>query len=464
MLASLNELRPTDTIIEIPNRWRCRPYQENLWTYLTEGGKRAIAIWHRRAGKDSLMLNWAAVASQTRVATYWHMLPQAEQARKAIWNAVNPHTAERLIDQAFPPAMRSNTNDNEMFIRFKNGSTWQVVGSDNFNSLVGTPPAGIVFSEYALADPSAWDYMRQILLENNGWAVFITTPRGDNHAKQLYDYALTDQTWFAEKLTVDDTGVFTPPQLDSELAEMQARHGPDDGRALFDQEYRCSFVAPLIGSYYARLIEVAEKQGRVTTVEVLPHLPVHSAWDLGVSDSTSIWCFQATPLGLRCVDYLEAHGQGMEFYAAWLDKRGYKGADLLPHDARQRIPVGNPPRTRIELMLEWGRKPQLVPIHHVPDGISAVRMTLPLMTFDAVKCSQGLRALRNYRRQWHDAKATFVDAPLHDWASHGSDAMRTLAMGWQMIEAPKIKVKKEIDPRLPTFEELMNETRKDVRI
>jgi phage terminase large subunit len=165
-----------------------------LWCYLERGGRRAIEIAHRRWGKDEICLHWAAVSAMQRPATYWHMLPEAAQARKAIWEAVNPHTGKRRIDEAFPHEIRESTREHEMMIRFINGATWQVVGSDNFNALVGSPPFGVVFSEFALANPAAWAYLRPILLENGGWAAFITTPRGKNHAHKLLQTALKSRT------------------------------------------------------------------------------------------------------------------------------------------------------------------------------------------------------------------------------------------------------------------------------
>ena len=125
----------------LPNRWKPRPYQRRLWDYLETGGKRAVAVWHRRAGKDEVCLHWAACAAMQRIGNYWHMLPEASQARKAIWDAINPHTGKRRIDEAFPPTIRVGLRDEDMRIRLVNGSSWQIVGSDNFNSLVG-PPSG----------------------------------------------------------------------------------------------------------------------------------------------------------------------------------------------------------------------------------------------------------------------------------------------------------------------------------
>jgi hypothetical protein len=154
--------------IELPAGWAPRGYQKKLWQYLEHGGKRADVAAHRRWGKDDIALNRAACAAFERVGTYWHMLPEAAQARKAIWDAINPHTGRRRIDEAFPKELRANTREQDMLIRFVNGSTWQVLGSDNYDSLVGSPPVGVVFSEWALAKPDAWTYTRPILAENGG--------------------------------------------------------------------------------------------------------------------------------------------------------------------------------------------------------------------------------------------------------------------------------------------------------
>src|SRR5262245_22239339 len=114
-----------------------------------QGGRRAIEIAHRRWGKDEMALLVTAELSQKRVGNYWHCLPEYEQARKAIWTAVNPHTGKRRIDEAFPDVMRKSCSEQEMFIRFTNGSTWQLIGSDRYDRTVGAGPAGIVYSEWA---------------------------------------------------------------------------------------------------------------------------------------------------------------------------------------------------------------------------------------------------------------------------------------------------------------------------
>ncbi len=163
------------------------------------------------------------------------MLRQYEQARKSVWNAVNPHSGKKRIDEAFPLEIRKRTDQQQMLIEFVNGSTWQLVGSDNFNSLVGSPPIGVTASEWALADPSAWAYIRPILRENGGWFVAITTPRGNNHVKTMVDSHKDNPNWFVQVLSANETKTLTQEQLDEELKEYQDEYGPEDGRLLFEQ-------------------------------------------------------------------------------------------------------------------------------------------------------------------------------------------------------------------------------------
>lgn len=366
-----------------------------------------------------------------RVGNYWHMLPEAEQARKAIWEAINPHTGKRRIDEAFPPAIRKTTREQEMLIRFKNGSTWQVVGSDNFNSLVGSPPVGVVFSEWALAKPAAWAYIRPILLENGGWALFITTPRGRNHAHAMFEGARDDPDWYAEQLPVTETGVFTQAQLDQELAEFVREHGEGAGRNFFDQEYLCSFEAAILGAYWGKEMREADQAGRITEVDRVPDLPVHTAWDLGMGDSTAIWCFQIAGSEIRVVDHIEAHGEPLAFYAKQLDAKGYSGTDWVPHDAKVReLGTG---RTRIETLISLGRRPRLVPDHGLMDGINAARETLPRCWFDRQATAKGLECLRQYRADYDEKERVYRNQPKHDWTSHTADAFRYLAMAWREI-------------------------------
>lgn len=452
--------------IDLAGGWQPRRYQRDLWNYLVHGGKRALVFWHRRAGKDDIGLRWTAVSAIERAATYWHMLPEATQARRAIWEAVNPHTGDRRIDEAFPEAVRTSTQNHEMLIRFCSGSAWHVVGSDNYNSLVGSPPYGAVFSEWALANPAAWAYIQPILEENGGWAAFITTPRGKNHAYKMLEMARS-RGWFTQVLRADETGVFTDEQLKNIQAELIGTYGADMGRAMFDQEYLCSFDAAILGSYWGAELAAAERDGRIGRVEVDPALPVHTAWDLGVGTHLAIWYFQAVGGRIRVVDFYQAPDGSIETAAAALIGKGYpRGHDFVPHDAKAKeISTG---RTRVETMIKVGLRPRLVADHTVDDGINASRLTIQRAVFDGPRCHDGLEALKAYRRKWDEKKQTFGDHPEHDWASHPADAWRYLSMAWrdlanEPMPAPGKRLMVGNDNEV-SLDDILNERRRERRV
>lgn len=450
LIAPELEAQKTISTIERLRKWEPRSYQQPLWSYLTEGGKRACVIWHRRSGKDDVALNWTARAAHERVGEYWHMLPEAAQGRKVVWDAVSPHTGRRRIDQAFPAEIREKTREQDMVVQFKNGSLWRVVGSDNYNSLMGSTPAGVVFSEWALADPNAWAFLRPILMENGGWALFITTPRGTNHAKTTYDLARQEEGWFAEVLTADQTGVFTQDQLGTELRELQHDYGIEEGAALFEQEYRCSFESALVGSYYGPYLTRMQREGRIGNVPADRAALVHTSWDLGISDSTAIWFIQCIGKERRLVDYHEGSGVGLEEYAKVLEdkqkERGWVyGLHYFPHDIEHRE-LGNKGLSRVDTLASLGIKAKVVPLHNVNDGINAVRRLLDAAWIDEKRCERGLNALRNYQRLWNEKLKMFSDSPLHNWASHGSDALRTFAAGYK-----EAREKTATTPKIPTL-------------
>ena len=441
--------------ISLPNSWQPRWYQRPLWNYLENGGKRALGIWHRRAGKDDVLLNRTAVAAFERPATYWTALPEYAQARKALWNAVDPHTGKRRIDQAFPQELREATNDQEMFIRFVNGSTWQLVGSDRYDSLVGAGVAGVTFSEFALANPSAWGYIRPMLEENNGWAAFITTPRGNNHAKSMFDLAKTDPRWFAEVLSVNETGALDAKQLDEALAEYQALYGIDFGRAMFEQEYLCSFSGAMVGAYWGAEVNKAEREGRITEIEIDPEHPVHTAWDLGKAVNNPIWCFQVIAGRPVIVDFYQPESDDLADWVKWLDDKGYNGTDFVPHDII--ATEWGSKRTRLETLQGMGRRPKRLPMVSVADGLQAGRVTINAATFaDTPRVQAGLDGLRNYRREWDDTRKTFRETPFKDWAEHIGSAFRYLSLAWKDVVPPR---EKEVKPT-----ELQYEVRPDGRV
>lgn len=402
----------------------------DLWRYLQDGGLRADVAAHRRWGKDDVALNWAACAASQRVGVYWHLLPEASQGRKAIWEAINPHTGRKRIDEAFPRAMRRRTRGHDMRIEFNNGSTWQVAGSDNYDSLVGAPPVGVVFSEWALAKPDAWTYLRPILAENGGWALFLWTPRGRNHATRSFDARALDPEWMALRSPATETDVFTPEQLAKERADLIAETGSEEeGGARFATEYLVDFDAAAPGAYYGSALREALAAGRVCRVPYDPSLAVDTAWDLGIDDYTAIWFFQQTGREVRAIDYYETSGEGLQSIVreAIAAKPYVYGTHYLPHDVMVRE-LGAAGRSRYETLAKLGLRPIAVGAATGPeDRVNAARQMIPMTWFDAEKCGTGLDRLRAYRKRWVRATHSY-SGPLHDKASHGADAFGEFAV------------------------------------
>lgn len=459
--------------IELPNNWTPRPDQIPLWRYLQEGGKRAVEIAHRRWGKDDIALHWTCVSAHQRIGNYWHMLPKAAQARKAIWEAVNPRTGKRRIDEAFPKCLREKTLDRDMMIKFKNGSTWQVLGSDNYDMLVGSPPVGIVFSEWALASPGAWAMLRPIVDENGGWAIFITTPRGRNHAMKSLELARSKTSWFGQVITAHKSNVFSKEQLEEIQDELRKEYGDEDGDALFEQEYLCSFNAQLLGAYYAKSLAEAEREGRIQSfVEHDPDYPVQTAWDLGLSDDTAIWFYQVIGREIRILGYYAASGKLLDHYAevlATFEKTmGWKYWFEDPREAYHWVPWDARPKTLASkgkslLEIAWEDHELRFRVSKnlsVQDGIQSTRKMLKRAYISQQLCETGLEAARNYQREYDEDRQMYKSTPLHNWASHGADALRIMGINYAVVPGKKEKNKSK--PRAVnemSFQELVDKTR-----
>ena len=400
---------------------------------MDNGVKRACLVWHRRAGKDSTSLNFTAKEMFKRKGNYWHLFPKQTQARKAIWNGINSD-GQSILDQVFPEAVRARTSSQEMMIELKNGSTWQLAGSDNYDSLVGANPVGVVFSEWSLCDPNAWAYIRPMLAENGGWAVFIYTPRGKNHGFTLYNMAKKADEWFCQNLTVNDTKrADGSPVISPEAIETERAEGMEE--ALIQQEFFGSFEAQIPGAYFADQLQQAKDQNRVGRIPIEPSLQVHTAWDLGISDSMSIWFFQAMGKEIRLVDYYESNGKGMEHYiqhlTQWADRNGViYGQHLAPHDIEVRELTSG--RSRKDVARDMGITFRTVQRPRTKiEGIQAIRRMFPRFWIDDERAEQGYACIASYHREWDEKHQRFRDQPVHDWASHGADALQTLALGWR---------------------------------
>ena len=414
--------------IIIPHNYKPRPYQMGLWdAMISEKKKRAIYVWHRRAGKDLLALNRILYSAMFEaVGTYWHIFPSYAQGAKSVWQETNSE-GRKYIDY-IPQELIAKKNEKELKITLKNGSIYQIVGSDNPDSLRGAGIKGAVFSEYAEQDPRAWGTIQPMLLENNGWAMFNFTPKGQNHAYELFKMAQKmPDVWHSEIKTAEETGVFTQQQLEQVKAEILS-----EGKTLdfFNQEFLCSFNNPIEGAYYSKIIDDIDKQGRIGNYPYDPALPVYTFWDLGVGDATTIWFAQFIGNEVRIIDYIEDNNRGMNTYIKEVKDKPYiYEQHYAPHDIQIREFTNG--KSRLETALELGLRFMIAPKLSIEDGIDAVRAILPKCFFNEPTTRRGLLTIKNYKKEFDNKNNTFKLQPKHDWASHGADAFRYLAVSYR---------------------------------
>ncbi len=416
-----------------------RSYQIHPLAALDRGIKRVVCVWHRRAGKDKTFLNFTIKEMMRRVGVYYHLFPTYGQGKRTIWDGIGSDGKPFLSH--FPESLVKTKNETEMQVQTINGSIWQVVGTDrNLDNLVGPNPVGCVFSEYSIQDPRAWTLLRPILRENGGWAIFIYTPRGENHGWDLAEVARQNPNeWYYSFLTVADTVRDAPgekgePVLTPEDIEAERREGMSED--MIQQEYYCSFQGSLEGAYYLKEMNDARKQDRIKEIPWDPKLPVYTCWDLGFDDSTSIWFFQTHGFEIGFIDYEEEQHKGLPFYAKLLKEKPYTYAEhIFPHDIDvHEYGSGN---TRRSIAESLGIEPITVaPKLSLQEGINATRSLLPRCYFDKDKCERGLACLRNYRHEKDEEKKVYKDKPQHDWACHGADALRTGATGFEYVGRP----------------------------
>ena len=485
---SINPKQPD--VITLPYNFTPREYQYPVLRYYDEmpNRQRAFLLAHRRTGKDLLAWNILVKETQKRVGTYWHVLPLLNQARKIIWTGSTKDGIPFL--DFIPPPLIASKRDDDMSIRLTNGSLIQLVGADRIDSLMGSNPVGVNLSEFALMKPSVWDYLSPILNENDGWANFITTPRGRNHAfdlfKSMVDASATKGAkYFVQVLTVDDTRkpvlddkgeiiydknnnpVMVPVIPPEAIQEQRDLNVPEE---IIQQEYYCSFEAGMVGAYYTEAITKLEKEGRASKNPKLfnPSLPVYTAWDIGFSDAMSIWYFQIDKSNINVIEYNEFVGRSLieccyivqgqwdklRTECGWEDDavsrtmslyqhhEGYKyKTHFGPHDLDQTdISIGV---TRRSVAKKHGIKFKLVPRTDVQSGIDLVRRILINVHFDLTRTNDGVRALKEYHKEWNETKQMYEEKPCHDWSSHGADGFRYLA------QAIVTHIDKSLDRKTP---------------
>jgi len=413
-----------------------RNYQIKVWNTLHSGVKKAILVWHRRAGKDLFCLNYLISRAIMDVGNYWFILPESQQVRKAIWEGVTKDGVRYL--EFFPKDMVLKQDDQSMTIYLKHpdggldnkgkprvGSIISFVGGDRYDKRVGAGIKGAVVSEWALQKSNLYDLaLEPMLRETGGWVIFNTTPRGENHAHDTFEWLNEDPKYYASLLTIEDTGDIV---TEEDIAEERRRGKAEE---LIQQEYYCSFEGAIQGSYYGDILK--KNKDKVMSVPYDTQFPVETLWDLGVSDTTAIWFVQFVGREVRVIDYYEASGYGLGHYYDILTapERNYRySKHRLPHDGAQRQMTSTERAISIKQQLinlglsnvEVNKRTS-----DVYTDIQAIRGLLPRCVFDKVKTKDGRESLKQYRRKFDEKRNCFLNQPYHDWASNGSDAFRSI--------------------------------------
>lgn len=421
------------TTIRLPYNLTPRDYQLPFLRAIERGIKRLIIVWPRRHGKDKMCFNALVREAMKVTGNYYYIFPEYNQGKKALWDNIDNDGFRTL--KHIPDALIKSMNKTEMKIELINGSIIQIVGASDIDRIVGTNPRGIVFSEYSLIDPLVWGYLYPILRNNGGFAWFNFTPRGDNHAKELMIKNQNKATWFVERLTARDCGIYSEVELEEIREEYYDLYGNYE---LYEQEFETSFTAPLQGSYYGSLMSQADAGGRITSVPYDASVPVHTVWDLGYNDANAIWFYQNVGKEIHMIDYYENSGESLSHYVNELNKKPYAyGTHYLPHDANaHELQTG---KTRSEALRDLGiHKQEVLKRANLLDGIEQVRLLLSRCWFDAEKCERGIKCLKNYHKEFDTKRKVFRSKPDHDWSSNGADAFRYLAQSWrkEMGDAP----------------------------
>ena len=414
-----------------------RDYQLDFLVAMDDGYKRAVLVWHRRAGKEMVCFNHVIkMAFWHRIGTYVYFFPTARLGRRILWDGMDKD-GKRFLDYIPKELTEGNINSVEMKIKLVNGSNIQIMGTDQIIN-VGINPVGVVFSEYALQNPYSWNYIRPILRENEGWAVFNSTPRGKNHFHDLYLMAKNNPDWFCQKLTVDDTGVISKEDI-----EKERREGMSD--ILIEQEFYASFDQGAEGSYYAKYLNQAELDGRITRVSYDTMAPVCTAWDLGVGDETVILFYQVIGQEVHLIDMYRNQGEGLNHYARILQKKSDEagwtyGEHAAPHDIRVRE-LGSGAQSRLDIARGLGIDFDIVPNIGIGEGIELARGLFPRLWIDSDKCSYFIKAMENYHKHYNEKLNVYSDKPVHSWSSHTADAFRMMAIMYNRMRGGRMSEK-----------------------
>ncbi len=408
-----------------------RPLQ---WRFHEERSRFCVLLCHRRFGKTVAAINdlirEALRASSGPYGSTWraaYMAPYLGQAKTVAWDYLKFFTAG-IADTRY--------SETELKCSLPTGATIRLFGTENANALRGMYLDDVVLDEPADMPREVWTrILRPMLSDRQGRALFCGTPQGvDNLLYDVWEEAgknmessSAQPLWSRFSFKASETGYIAAEELQAARLSMNKED--------YLQEFECSFAAAVRGAYFAESLERLEAQGRISAVPHAPELPVHTAWDLGMDDATGIWFFQVQRSGQwRILEYVEDSGEGLQHYVQILQAKPYTyGKHIAPHDIRVReLGTG---LSRLEMAAQLGIQFTVCPSLPLVDGINALRVGLDRMWFDSHGCATGLRALRQYRRQWRPRQEVYSSTPLHNWTSHATDALRYAVVGFREQDA-----------------------------
>jgi phage terminase large subunit len=419
--------------IRIPS---IKPYahQGRILSAVNEG-KNVLACVHRRAGKDIICLEAWNLRSLRRVGTHVYLFPLHKQARSVIWQGMD--FDGKPFMHAIPDALVNKKNESRMEIDFFNGSKLILAGSNNYDGLMGSNPITIIYSEFSLHNPLARQYLNPIIVQNKGIEIIQFTPRGMNHAYEVYNQVKDLPDYHIEHLSVEQTFKHDGTRIitEDDIKRAKAMGMSDE---TIRQEFYVDFEVGNLGAYYTREMSDMDREGRICILQPDTRLNLHSIWDLGGTDATAGILFQVTGRYIHILALLHDTGRGLKFYLEEADKMRQSwglqwGHHFMPHDVDQKHQGWEHTESRLMQARKHGWMLQRVPKVNVEDGIEAVRYMFPRVRINKLHCAQLVRALREYQRQYDETKARFDPKPLDNWAIHIADAFRYLGVQYKRL-------------------------------
>ena len=386
--------------------------------FLETAARWSVLVAHRRAGKTVAVVQKLIKCALTHKRKgpplrYAYIAPTRDQAKDIAWAYLKDYAGK------IPGTV---VNESELKITFVNRAVVRLYSGENYERMRGLYFDGVVSDEDADIPPQAFDYViLPCLLDYDGWHTRIGTPKGKNAFYKAFTKAQSDPDSFALILKASESGILS----DSSLAALRSQLSPE----AFAQEMECDFNVGRPGAIYARLVEQAYREKRITELPISDTL-VHTTWDLGAPSNTTVWYWQIVGREIHVIDCDVGFIQGVETITqrvAWMLAKGYAfGKHFLPHDAEQTERSG---RTFAQDLIEAGFKNTIVlpRTADVWNGINGLKGLFPALVFNSRKCEKGIEALEAYHTKEVELGRIISNQPVHDWSSHTADALRYMA-------------------------------------